>query len=116
MSWCRLVQLARGAACTARAGHDADEVGPIGGIRMDVAVHLVLGHGNAVEGFRREVPAQRLLHLRHAEHAVRARARHGDAHAIRMLGHEHADQGVARGRVAELGVGCLLRGPGTTPG
>ncbi len=54
-----------------------------------------------------KLPLSALFHLRHPEHAVRAGPGDRHAHAIRMLCHEHADEGVARGRVAELDVGCL---------
>src|SRR5215217_5654567 len=82
----------RGSRLYRASCHNPDEMSPIGGIRMDVAVHLALRDGDAVECFRSEVPAQGLFHLRHPEHAVRAGPRHGDARAVRMLGHEHADE------------------------
>ena len=59
--------------------------------------------------------AQRLLHRGVAEHAALARAGHRHAHAGRRLRHEHADDGIARGRIAELLVGRLLPAPGTRP-
>ncbi len=48
-----------------------------------------------------------------AEHAVRAGAGDGDAHLRPALGDEHADQRIARGRVAELLVAGLRARSGT---
>ena len=85
--------------------HHADEVGAIIGARMDVGVHHAGIRLEPVQRFRLEALAERLLRRLPAEDALIARARHRDADVGALLGDEDADQGVARGRVAEFRVG-----------
>ncbi len=90
------------------AGHDADEVGAVGGAGMHVAIHVFLRRGDAFEGGRRERFVERGFHGGVAEDAVIAGTGDGDASAVGGLGDEHADGGVARGRVGEFFVGGFM--------
>src|SRR5262249_50406589 len=87
--------------------HHADQMGAVLGAGMDVAVQAVGRDLDVLDGRRREVLGERVLHRLHAEDDG-ARAGHRHPHAVLGLGDEHADHGVARGGVRELHVGRLL--------
>src|SRR5829696_3639770 len=88
-------------------GEDADEVSAIFGARMDVAVQHRRRRLDAIERLRREACGECLLGFRVAEHAIGARAGHGNPDLAPAPGHEHTDEGIARCWVAELLVSCL---------
>src|SRR6266851_2339979 len=98
----RLAARRHGASC-----HDVDEMGTVFRARVDVGVEVRRRHLDALDRISGEGFRQRLLHLGDAEDAG-AGAGHRHAHAGRTLGDEDTDDGIARGRVGELGIGGLV--------
>src|SRR5262245_44668245 len=81
-----------------------DQMRAIFGATMQVAVQPFRGYVDSRQHLWREALLQGLLESGDTEHAVRAGAGDGDADVRRPPGHEHPDQRVARGLVAELDV------------
>ena len=88
---------------------NADQMSPIGGVGMDVAVESFGGDFDVGERCGREIRGQGGFERARAEDAIGAGAGHRDPHPARGLGDKDADQREARGRVAEFHIGRLLR-------
>src|SRR5690349_12589816 len=90
------------------ARHHADEVRPILGAAVDIAVQAGRRHRHSLERLRREALLERLLEFLHSEYPAGAGAGDGNADLRAALRREHADQRETRGLVAELFVAGLL--------
>src|SRR5438067_3194995 len=101
------LQILRGRGDSA-AGHHVDEVGAIFGAGVDVGVEAVILDRDVLDRIRAEGFRERRLHFRQPEHA-RAGASHRDPDAAARTRHVHADDRVARGRVAEFLVVARIR-------
>ena len=74
---------------------------PVDRARVHVFVERMGGHARAARRSHREIPVQRFLQLRCAEHARRG-AGNGHAHPTRVLRHEYADEREVRRGITEF--------------